>query len=249
MLNRMQPTRLAAFDLETAKIGSLDEMDWQNPSSLGITCAAIMLNDQIDPLSWHGIPQLSQGECQEIVRKLEEITRDGYKIVTWNGCKFDFQVLAQESGMVAECARLARDHVDLMLMVTFKKGWLLSLQKALDGAGLRGKLKKVTLTTGKVIYNMDGAKAPQLWAQGEYQAVMDYLLEDVKQLLDLASVIARRRSIHWISSSGKPQTVEVDRLMTVQECMQIPEPDVSWMSNPPRRSDFVHWAQSYWEDK
>jgi hypothetical protein len=248
MSNAQRRSKLASFDLETAKIGSFDEMDWKNPSSLGITCVAIMLNDQIDPLSWHGIPQLSQRECQEIVRKLEQVTRDGYKIVTWNGCKFDFQVLAQESGLVADCARLARDHVDLMLMVTFHKGWLLSFQKALEGAGLKGKLKKVTLTTGKVIYNMDGAMAPQLWAQGEHQAVMDYLLEDVKQLLELASVIEKRRGIHWISSSGKPQTVEVERLMTVKECLLIHEPDVSWMSNPPQRGDFVGWAQPYWAE-
>ncbi|MBE0411903.1 MAG: hypothetical protein IBX69_19410 [Anaerolineales bacterium] len=238
--------KLAAFDLEIAKLIPADGWDLKSVSPLGISCAALALSDQTSPLSWYGVPQLTQLECQKLVRDLERIVRDGYTIITWNGCKFDFQVLAQESGMVRECARLARDHVDLMLMVTFEKGWLLSLQKALDGAGLKGKLKEVKLKAGKVIYNMDGAMAPQLWAQGEVDAVLKYLFEDVKQLLELAAVVERKNRIRWTSSSGQLQSVKIKRLMTVQECLQIAEPDVSWMRNPPRRSDFIEWAQPYW---
>ncbi|MFU8772188.1 MAG: ribonuclease H-like domain-containing protein [Anaerolineales bacterium] len=238
--------KLAAFDLEIAKLIPADGWDLKSVSPLGISCAALALSGQTAPLSWYGIPQLTQEECQKLVRDLERIVRDGYTIITWNGCKFDFQVLAQESGMVRECARLARDHVDLMLMVTFEKGWLLSLQKALEGAGLKGKLKKVELKSGKVIYNMDGAMAPQQWAQGEVKAVLDYLFEDVKQLLELAAVVEKDGCISWTSSSGKPQSVEINRFKTVQECLQINEPDVSWMRNPPRRSDFIGWAQPYW---
>jgi hypothetical protein len=239
--------KLAAFDLETAKIIPLNVWDWKSGGLLGISCAALALTDQVAPRSWHGIPQLTREECQAVVRELERLVSDGYTIITWNGCKFDFAVLAQESGLVAECARLARDHVDLMLMVTFRKGWLLSLQKALDGAKLRGKLKMVTLSTGKVIYNMDGAMAPKLWKDGEHQAVLDYLYEDVKQLLELAAVVEKQKRIHWISSTGKPQTVEIHRLQTVQECLQIPEPDVSWMRDPPKRGDFVDWARPFWK--
>jgi len=246
MSNSASGKNLAAFDLETAKVSPSNLINFQSEGSLGISCAALALSGQAKPFSWYGIPQLTQDECRGIVRELHNIVQEGYTIITWNGCKFDFAVLAQESGLVAECAMLARDHIDLMLMVTFHKGWLLSFQKALEGAGLKGKLKRVTLTTGKVIYNMDGAMAPQLWAEGEFQAVLDYLLEDVKQLLELAVVVERRKGIHWISGSGKPQTLEFKKLLTVKECLEIPEPDVSWMSNPPKRADFVDWARPYW---
>lgn len=239
--------KLVAFDLETAKLIPSNVQEWKALGPLGISCAALAFSDRDNPRCWYGLPQLSPEECQSLVRELERLASKGYTIITWNGCKFDFNVLAQESGLVAECAQLARNHVDLMLMVTFTKGWLLSLQKALEGSGLKGKLKVVTLSSGEVIHDMDGAIAPQLWADGEVQAVLDYLQEDVKQLLELATVVARRKRLEWVSTKGSLQSVVFKRLLTVQECLLIPEPDVTWMSNPPKRHDFVGWAQPYWK--
>ena len=36
-----------------------------------------------------------------------------------------------------------------------------------------------------------------------------------------------------LNSQGKPQSVRTKKLITVEECFRIPEPDTSWMSNPP----------------
>ena len=67
-----------------------------------------------------------------------------------------------------------------MLLVTFQKGYYLGLDKALHGAGLSGKLKKVALSDGTILMEMDGAMAPALWARGEYEAVLTYLRQDAR---------------------------------------------------------------------
>ena len=143
--------------------------------------------------------------------------------------------------MFKECAQLALDHIDLMLLVTFRKGWRLSLQSALKGAGLEGKLKAVTLSTGEKITDMSGLKAPELWQAGEYKAVMEYLREDVLQPLALARHVEKYKVIKWISGRGRLQSVYVPKLSTVRECFALPKPDTSWMTDPPARADFVEW--------
>jgi len=130
--------KLAAFDLEIAKQAPADAGDLRRFAPLGITCAAVAFADTAEPTFWQGVPQLTRPECQDMVRELQEFVRSGYTLVTWNGCAFDFWVLAQESGMIEECGALALNHVDLMLMVTFTKGYYLGLDRALQGAGAVG---------------------------------------------------------------------------------------------------------------
>ena len=233
--------KLAAFDIEIATEIPEEVTDWQDIELLGISCAAVALSDSDQVRFWKGIPRMTRGACQVMVRELEELVQQGYTLLTWNGCKFDFSVLAQESGLKVECAQMAMDHVDLMLIVTFKQGYFLGLEKALIGAGLEGKLKRVALSDGTVIGDMDGAKAPQLWAAGEHEAVLAYLTEDVVRLLGLAQFIQDTKTIRWTSNRGRPQSLFVERLFTVREAFDLPEPDVSWLSNPPRRGDFIRW--------
>jgi hypothetical protein len=182
------------------------------------------------------------------VRDLINYVALGYTLLTWNGCNFDFRILAQESGMYEECGQLALNHVDLMLIVTFTKGWFLSLDKALNGASISGKVKKITLSNGEVLNNMSGSLAPSLWAKQEYEAVLTYLNADVVQTLELARAIKDSNVIRWISGSGKSQSVSVSSLLTVKKCFDIPIPDTSWMSAPPQRESFVEWIPN-WEQQ
>ena len=237
--------KLISFDIEISKIlpefsGNLFEY-----APLGISCAAVA-HDEVK--FWSGVPQLSKEESQALVKDLMAYAAAGYTFVTWNGCGFDFRVLAQESGMVAECGEMALNHVDLMLLVTFAKGWFLGLDKALKGAGIAGKVHELELKNGEMLHDMSGALAPKLWADGEYDAVLTYLRGDVEQTLALAENVAKTRKIRWTSGRGKPQSVSVPRLMTVRECFDIPKPDTSWMSNPPQRENFVSWIPD-WKKK
>jgi len=229
----------AAFDIEIAK--DLPENGrWQDVAPLGITCAAIAFSDGRKPQFYTGIPSMSRLDCQKLVRELEDLSGQ-YRLLTWNGCGFDFAVLAQESGLIEECARLALDHIDLMLTVTFTKGWYLSLEKALKGYGLKGKRKVVTLKDGTVLEDMHGEKAPRLWAAGEHEAVLTYLADDVGELIKLMNAVDKTGWIRWTSNSGKLQTVSIPKSCTVQRCFDIPKPDTSWMSDPPTREQFVKW--------
>src|SRR5581483_5317062 len=122
------PMPFAAFDLEVAR--EIPEgVRWQSAAPLGITCAALALGDQAEPRFFQGAPQMARAACIELVQELQRVAQAGYTLVTWNGTAFDFAILAQESGLYAECAELALSHVDLMVIVTFRKGYFLSLQK------------------------------------------------------------------------------------------------------------------------
>jgi len=237
--------KLASFDLEITKILPENVNNIIDYAPLGISCAALAFDDKSDVLFWQDFPQLSRKESQALTQDLISHVASGYTLLTWNGCNFDFRVLAQESGMVEECGQLALNHVDLMLLVTFTKGWLLGLDKALSGAGIAGKVKKLTLSNGETLNDMSGALAPVLWARQEYNAVLTYLKGDVAQTLELAKVVQSSHAIRWISGNGKPQAVSVPRLLTVKECFGIPEPDTSWMTNPPRRETFIEWIPNW----
>ena len=237
--------KLISFDIEISKILPEFTGNLFDYSPLGISCAAVA-HDEVK--FWQGVPNLSKEENQNMVRELMAYANDGYTFVTWNGCGFDFRLLAEESGMVEECGELALNHVDLMLLVTFKKGWFLGLNKALKGANIAEKVHELELKNGEILHDMNGGLAPQLWADGEYDAVLTYLRGDVEQTLALAENIIETHEIRWTSGNGKPQSVSVPKLLTVRECFDIREPDVSWMSNPPQREDFVKWIPD-WEKK
>jgi len=237
--------KIAAFDLETAEEVPEDSRDRIMHGGLGITCAAVAFSDTDQVLTGYGIPRMPPEKCRGLVRQLERLTSEGYTLMTWNGCGFDFAVLAQESGMRVECGELAMNHVDLMFHVMCEKGWRLSLEKALQGAGLEGKRKSVVLSDGRRIDDLKGAMAPSLWRAGEKKAVLSYLRGDVVQLLKLARSVMQTKSIRWTSNSGRPQSVRVDALLTVRHCLRIPEPDVSWMDAPPSREEFVNWIPNW----
>lgn len=231
--------QFAAFDLEIAKQTPEGASDLMVYAPLGITCAAVAVGGA--PVRfWQGVPQLSQAQARELVAALQALVADGYTLLSWNGCAFDFQVLAQESGLRAECGQLALNHVDLMMIVTYAKGYRLSLEAALKGAGLPGKIKQLTLADGRVVTH-SGAQAPALWASGEHEAVLTYLAQDVEQLLALGAAVASKQSLNWTSSKGNPMSIKLKRIPTVRECARIPEPDTSWMSSPPTRAEFVAW--------
>lgn len=241
----MKEPKFAAFDIEIAKEFP-NNSHWRKFAPLGITCAAVAFSDGKETRFWQGVPFMTKDECISLLEYLVSLTESGYQILTWNGCSFDFAVLAYETGNNEECGNLALNHTDLMLRITFEKGYFLGLEKALSGAGLEGKKKKIILNDGTEIYDMDGSKAPNLWKKGEYDAVLSYLREDVEQLIKLAAVIIKTGKIKWASSNGKPQQIVMKSFPPVKECFKLPPADTSWMKNPPHRQDFVSWIPD-WE--
>ncbi|MGQ9780186.1 MAG: ribonuclease H-like domain-containing protein [Bacillota bacterium] len=235
--------KLASFDLEIA-IPMADDCRnvYEHEPPLGISCAAVALSGTEEVKIWQDPTRLSRAAARDIVDYLKELMKNGYTLVTWNGCHFDFAVLAKESDLLRDCGLLALSHTDLMLLVTFQKGYTLKLEKALQGAGLAGKLKEIALADGSVLKGMTGAMAPELWSRGEYEAVLAYLKQDTLMTLRLAQSVLATKIIRWTSNRGTPQEVFVPRLLSVRDCLKLPEPDVSWMNfPPPPRRHYINW--------
>ncbi len=176
---------------------------------------------------------MSQQDVTEMVHYLTTMADAGHTTLTWNGLGFDFDILAEESGMRAECKRLAFDlaHVDMMFHVFCQLGYPVGLDRAAKGMGLAGKTQ-----------GMDGALAPRLWAEGKQQQVLDYVAQDVRTTLALAQTCEERGHMRWITRRGSGKKMDLPSgWLTVREALALPEPDNSWMSNPWPRSKFTSW--------
>jgi hypothetical protein len=232
-------SRYLAFDLEIAKILPEDVQDWSYYRPFGISCAATLPDDGRVTL-WYGkgetiefAPQMSIAETQAMVEYLKSAVDSGYQILTWNGLGFDFDVLAEESGMLSDCRELALDHTDMMFHFFCVKGYALGLDKAAKGMGLKGKP-----------FGVSGEMAPRMWRDGQFQEVLDYVNQDVHTTLDLAKVTEIHDQLKWSSNRGKPQYVSLPSgWLPVREAQKFPSPDTSWMSNPWPRTKFTGWLQ------
>jgi hypothetical protein len=230
--------RYLAFDIETSKDVPGEDFNWRPHRPLGISCAATLESGAAQPVLWHGktpdghpAERMSQADARGLVEYLSKMAADGFKILTWNGLGFDFDILAEESGAAAMCAECALDHVDMMFHAFCSLGYPIGLEKAAQGMGLPGKPP-----------GMNGAKAPKLWAQGRFQEVLEYVAQDARTALELAETCEERRKLQWITRRGTIGSMPLPRgWLTVREALRLPEPDTSWMSTPMRRSGFTAW--------
>ena len=235
----MMERKYLAFDIEIAANIPEGATDWKEYRPLGITCAAILASD-IDPSVWFGYgdgngyaPRMAKHEVCDLVRFLSSSVADGYTILTWNGLSFDFDVLAEESGLHAECAELALHHVDMMFHVFCLRGHFLGLDKAAKGLGLSGKTE-----------GMSGDKAPKLWADGQFDTVLDYVAQDVRTTLDVALKVEEIGLVEWTSQKGRRNFIDIAQWLTVTEAQALPLPDTSWMTNPVSREKFMAWMKT-----
>lgn len=232
-----------AFDIETAKvIPEGDDLQAHRP--LGICCWAVAwVSDKTGEIavkSYSGTdneggitPQMTETECVALVQRLRNATEQGYTILTHNGVGFDFDILAEESGMVDTCAELAMNSVDTCFQVLCTKGFPVGLEAIAKGMGLQGKTE-----------GMNGALAPQMWAEGRYDEVLAYVAQDVRCTLEVALAVEQAKSLRWLSKSGRINSLPVRQWVTVQEALQLPEPDTSWMSEPIPRSRWTEWMEA-----
>jgi hypothetical protein len=227
-----------AFDIETAKVSPEDGTDWRSCRPLGISCAATLIGDSDQPVLWHGgndrthpADRMSREEASGLVQYLASQAAEGYTIVTWNGLGFDFDILAEESGMLAECRALAQTHVDMMFHIFCQFGHGVGLDAASRGMGLAGKTKGMT-----------GELAPVLWAQGRREEVLRYVGQDVRATLELATACEACHTFRWVARSGKVRSMALSEgWLSVSEAQRLPLPDTSWMDDPWPREKFTGW--------
>jgi len=233
------PRKYIAFDIETAKLieGEVGDIKVHRP--LGICCAATFASDELYPLTWSGqlpdqtpAPQMSPADLAELVRYLQSKTDAGYEILTWNGLSFDFDILAEESGLIDECRQLARQHVDMMFHIFCEKGFPIGLDAASRAMRLPGKPEGVA-----------GELAPQCWAEGRCDEVLDYVSQDVSNTLKLALACEKSGQLKWITKKGKESSLDLPNAgwLNVEAALNLPVPDTSWMDNPMTRERFMEW--------
>jgi hypothetical protein len=225
-----------AFDIETAKVCSEEESDWRSCRPLGISCAATLLADADKAILWHGgsdrpADRMDQTEAAALVEYLAVQVGRGYTIVTWNGVGFDFDILAEESEMLEKCRELAVSHVDMMFHVLCQLGHGVGLDAAARGMRLPGKSK-----------GMSGVLAPVLWAEGRRDEVLEYVAQDVRTTLELATKCEACGVLRWIARSGMAREMELpEGWLSVKLAEQLPQPDTSWMTDPWPRTRFTGW--------
>ena len=107
----------------------------------------------------------------------------------------------------------------------------MGLDKAAQGMGLPGKP-----------VGMSGAEAPRLWAQGQFDKVLDYVAQDVRIAMQIALAAEERRKFEWITRKGTRSSMPLPNgWLTVQDALRLPAPDTSWMSKPLSRVEFTAW--------
>ena len=228
---------LVAFDIEIARVIPDGVENWDHFRPLGVSCAATLKAGE-QPVTWYGgkaagnfEERMSQVEVQELVVYLRDQVVQGATILTWNGLGFDFDILAEESEMPAECSAMARQHIDMMFHAFCLKGFALGLDKAARGMGLAGKTPGIT-----------GDMAPKMWQAGQYEEVLDYVQQDARTLIELWTAVDGQRVLRWTSNRGYPQRLPLPKgWLSVEEALKIPLPDTSWMSDPWPRSKFTGW--------
>jgi len=229
-----------ALDIETVKVVPLDASDWRLCRPLGISCAATLTTGQDAPKVWHGgrnserpTSRMQRGELSKLVGYLERLVEEGHTIVTWNGVGFDFDVLAEESGLVETCKRLARSHVDMMFHILCQLGYCISLGAVAKGMGLAGKAGGMT-----------GADAPRLWAEGKRQQVLRYVTQDAQTTLALAEMCESERVLRWVARSGRQRQMALPKgWLPVILAQRLPEPITFWMTAPLSRQKFTAWLR------
>jgi hypothetical protein len=123
--------------------------------------------------------------------------------------------------------------VDMMFHVFCKQGYRVALDKAAQGMGLPGK------TAG-----MSGILAPQLWADGRFQEVLDYVSQDVQVALNLAQKCEQVGKFRWITQKGTRQWMDLPSgWLAAKNAFLLPKPDTSWMRSPASRDEFIAWLR------
>ncbi len=174
---------------------------------------------------------MTRAQLVDVCNDLKQASEHGYTRLTWNGVGFDLDGLAEESNALVECRQLAYEHIDMMLHVFCELGYPVSLESAAQGQRIAGKLA-----------GMSGHLAPQRWAQGQYQEVIDYVVQDVRIALELARKSDSQSEFRWITKKGSPSTMPLPRgWLTVRDALKLPQPDSSWMREPIPRSRFIEW--------
>lgn len=208
------------------------------------------------PRAWVG-PKLEGGGWEpldaavisQLIRFLNSQQARGCTIVSWDGMQEAFAILSKFCEDPIDrtlCEVVALNHVDMAFQMFCSRGFVAPLRKVLESSGIEDK------THGR-----STAFAKSAWdkSETEQRKLLNVAREIAYTIGRLYGVVATKKDLTWYTKSGadaywQPEmgydaAAGCDRLLTVSEALELPEPDVSWMTTPFKkdRGDYLVWLQ------
>jgi len=230
--------KLLSFDIEISdvfELGKYENIEKYAPFHISVAATAIHNGEE---RVWYsedkeGRPSLNmKRDCaHDLLEYLAEMQQKGFKVCAWNGLGFDLKWIGHQAGDMALAAHIALKSYDPMFQFFNQAGFPVGLGKVAEGMGIpQEKL-------------MDGADAPKQWRAGNYQEVMDYCLGDCQMTNLIVLAIQETQQVRWVTGKGYISSKPMPRLKSVEEVIQDPGPDQSWMDNPLLKTKFYEWVQ------
>ena len=228
--------KLLSFDIEISdvfELGQHEDMEKYAPFHISVAATAIHHGEE---RVWYsegadGVPalNLTAEKAHELLEYLDEMQQDGYMICAWNGLGFDLKWLGHNARDMGLAGKIARRCYDPMFQFFNHTGYPVGLAKVAEAMGIAQRKL------------MDGADAPKRWHAGEHQAVMEYVLGDCQMTNQIVMAIQDAGHIRWMTTKGYPKSVAMRELKCVDEVLQEPAPDQSWLTNPLPKAKFHSW--------
>jgi len=231
--------QLLSFDIEISDVFDLEKgEDMEKYAPFHISVAATAMHGGQERV-WYsedeeGRPalNLAQERAHDLLEYLDEMQQEGFAVCAWNGLNFDLKWIGHQADDMALAARIALKSYDPMFQFFNQAGFPVGLAKVAEGMGIpQEKL-------------MDGADAPKRWRAGDHQEVMDYCLGDCQMTNLIVRAIEEAREVRWVTRKGDIRSKPMSRLKPVEEVIQDPEPDQSWMDKPLPKAKFFEWVQT-----
>lgn len=211
-----------SFDLETTGI---------DVDSDSIVCGAtrMVTDNGLELKLWHSdyADVMSKETATELANYLIAAHETGTAVVSFNGAKFDFAILARHLNPEdrARLQKVARGHFDIMLDFACARGYYASMDSFAKGCGLSPK-------------TWNGLEASNAWIAnqpGDRERVVSYCGEDVRVLSELYDFIVCNGYALRTTKAGREQRIEFLPLREVADALSAyakDPPDCSWMTSP-----------------
>ncbi len=230
--------KLLSFDIEISdvfELGKHEDMEKYAPFHISVSATAIHDGEE---RVWYsedeeGRPalNLTQQRAHELLEYLDEMQQKEFMVCAWNGLSFDLKWIGHQANDMALAARVALKSYDPMFQFFNQAGFPVGLAKVAQA---------MDISQEKL---MDGADAPKEWCAGNCQKVIDYCLGDCQMTNLIVLAVQKVRQIRWVTGGGYISSKPMPRFKPVEEVIQDPDPDQSWMDTPIPKVKFYEWVQ------
>lgn len=229
--------KLLSFDIEISdlfELGKYEDMEKYAPFHISVAATAIHNGDEKVWYSkdekGHPALNLTQQRAYDLLEYLDDMQQKKYMVCAWNGLNFDLKWIGHQADDMGFAARIALRSYDPMFQFFNHAGFPVGLAKVAQAMAIpQEKL-------------MDGADAPKEWRAGNCKKVMDYCLGDCQMTNLIINAIQKSGQVQWVTAKGHVSSKPMPYLKTVEEVIQDPGPDQSWMDTPIPKSQFYKWV-------